>query len=71
MQLVELTISRAGKTVRTVPFKSGLNLIIDKPTAAATESGNSIGKTTVLRLIDFCFGSQGQTFGKILNLRKV
>jgi uncharacterized protein YydD (DUF2326 family) len=36
-----------------------LNLILDTPTSAKTKSGNSIGKTTVLRLIDFCFGSDG------------
>jgi uncharacterized protein YydD (DUF2326 family) len=59
MQLKELTIRRAGSVVRTVRFKVGLNLILDKPTASRTQSGNNVGKTTVLRLIDFCFGSDG------------
>jgi uncharacterized protein YydD (DUF2326 family) len=59
MQLVSLTISRANQVLREVPFKQGLNLILDKPTATGTESGNNVGKTTVLRLIDFCLGSEG------------
>lgn len=59
MQLVSLTISRANQVLREVPFKQGLNLILDKPTVAGTESGNNVGKTTVLRLIDFCLGSDG------------
>jgi uncharacterized protein YydD (DUF2326 family) len=38
----------------------GLNLILDKPTSQKTQSGNNLGKTTVLRLIDFCIGSDGE-----------
>jgi uncharacterized protein YydD (DUF2326 family) len=59
MQLVSLTVSRANHVLREIPFKQGLNLIVDKPTVAGTESGNNVGKTTVLRLIDFCLGSDG------------
>ena len=59
MQLVELVITRSGRAVRAVKFKRGLNLILDKPTGALTQSGNSVGKTTVLRLIDFALGSDG------------
>lgn len=60
MQLVSLTITRAGQVVRHIPFKDGLNLILDKPTVAGTtDSGNNVGKTTVLRLIDYCLGSDG------------
>lgn len=59
MQLIELLIKQGDVVVRTLPFKRGLNLILDKPTPASTQSGNSVGKTTVLRLIDFCLGSDG------------
>src|SRR4051794_17497424 len=59
MQLIELVVTRGDSVVRRVGFKPGLNLILDKPTAQSKESGNSVGKTTVLRLIDFCLGSNG------------
>ena len=59
MQLVSLTIARANQVLREIKFKQGLNLILDRPTVAGTESGNNVGKTTVLRLIDFCLGSDG------------
>jgi hypothetical protein len=59
MQLEELSVEHGESVIRSVLFKPGLNLIIDKPAPTSTESGNSVGKTTVLRLIDFCLGSDG------------
>jgi uncharacterized protein YydD (DUF2326 family) len=59
MRLVKLTIVRGDAVVREIEFKTGLNLILDKPISKSTRSGNNVGKTTVLRLIDFCFGSEG------------
>jgi uncharacterized protein YydD (DUF2326 family) len=60
MQLVALTITRGGQVLRKITFKDGLNLILDKPTVSGKQSsGNNVGKTTVLRLIDFCLGSDG------------
>lgn len=59
MRVTTLTILHGGVVVRAIKFKNGLNLILDKPTSAATQSGNNVGKTTVLRLIDFCLGSEG------------
>lgn len=59
MYLTELAVTRANSVVRSISFKRGLNLILDKPTPTITESGNSVGKTTALRLIDFCLGSDG------------
>lgn len=59
MQLVELTIRRGASAIRTIKFKKGLNLILDAPTSQQTHSGNNLGKTTVLRLIDYCLGSDG------------
>jgi len=59
MQLIELLISRSDAQIRKIVFKAGLNLIIDAPSGAPTSTGNSIGKTTVLRLVDYCLGSDG------------
>jgi uncharacterized protein YydD (DUF2326 family) len=47
-----------GTVIREIPFKLGLNLIVDEtPTVIGIETGNNVGKTTVLKLIDFCLGS--------------
>lgn len=59
MQLTELTVTRGTSVIRIIKFKNGLNLILDKPTGGPKSTGNSVGKTTVLRLIDFCLGSKG------------
>ena len=59
MQLVSLSIKRGDQVLREITFKAGLNLILDKPTVSGKQSGNNVGKTTVLRLIDFCLGSDG------------
>jgi len=52
-----LTIESPTDIKRELEFKAGLNLIID--TTPKTEdklTGNNVGKTTVLKLIDFCLG---------------
>ncbi|MBW7874485.1 MAG: DUF2326 domain-containing protein [Candidatus Cloacimonetes bacterium] len=56
MYLKSLTITRGdGTEIRNIQFHAGLNLIIDEtPTTGSTETGNNVGKTTVLKLIDFC-----------------
>ncbi len=59
MYLVSLIIMQGGTVVRDLRFKPGLNLILDKPTDQSIHSGNNVGKTTVLRLVDFCLGSEG------------
>ncbi|ACB77635.1 DUF2326 domain-containing protein [Opitutus terrae] len=58
MFLKALIISRGdGHVVRDVQFHAGLNLIVDEtPAGGGRETGNSVGKTTVLKLIDFCLG---------------
>jgi len=49
--------SRTG-TIRELTFHSGLNLIIDEtPSDDDKSTGNNVGKTTVLKLIDFCLGA--------------
>lgn len=59
MQLAELTVTHGDSVVRLINFKQGLNLILDKFISGPKGTGNSVGKTTVLRLIDYCLGSDG------------
>ncbi|MCI1699177.1 DUF2326 domain-containing protein [Liquorilactobacillus nagelii] len=61
MFINKLEIETSGKVTRTINFHSGLNLIVDATPSAFVANkkpatGNGVGKTTVLRLIDFCFG---------------
>ena len=61
MFLKSLLIQNDDKLIREIPFHKGINLIIDETRSEnKTESGNSVGKTTVLRLIDFCLDGKGQ-----------
>ena len=55
MFLKSLTISSGLKVIREIHFHKGLNLIVDESENQIT--GNSVGKTTVLKLVDFCLGS--------------
>ena len=48
--------------IRNITFKKGVNLIVDKTTLTDKETGNSVGKTTALRALDFCFGSKQDLF---------
>lgn len=61
MFLKKLSIYNEGVLIREIPFHKGINLIVDETSSGKrTESGNSVGKTTVLRLIDFCLDGNGQ-----------
>lgn len=50
-----LTITSGSKVIREIEFHKGLNLIVDESEHQIT--GNSVGKTTVLKLVDFCLGA--------------
>lgn len=58
MYLKSLTIATKERVVREIFFHKGLNLIVDKTSLKGVEikTGNNVGKTTVLRLVDFCLG---------------
>lgn len=56
MYLNRLTISSPGTVIRDLEFHKGLNLIVDETPENTTGTGNNVGKTTVLRLIDYCLG---------------
>jgi len=60
MFIKKLIISSPSEIIREIDFYSGLNLIIDDTPAEDTKStGNNVGKTTVLKLVDFCLGAKG------------
>jgi len=58
MFIKSLVIDGKKGNIRTMDFKSGLNIIIDKtPATENTSTGNNVGKTTILKLVDFCLGA--------------
>ena len=60
MFLKTLKISTPTKIIREMKFYTGMNLIIDNtPTDNKRLTGNNVGKTTVLKLIYFCLGGEG------------
>jgi uncharacterized protein YydD (DUF2326 family) len=61
MFLKELKIEHGSEVIRDIPFHKGVNLIVDETNKDdLKESGNNVGKTTVLRLVDFCLGGNGK-----------
>lgn len=65
MFLKSLTIHNENVLIREISFHKGINLIVDETKSKnKTESGNSVGKTTVLRLIDFCLDGDGSNIYK-------
>ena len=65
MFLKRLDIQNNDSIIRSINFHKGINLIIDETqTSDKKESGNNVGKTTVLRLIDFCLGGKGENIYK-------
>lgn len=61
MFLKSLTISNHDEVIRRINFHKGINLIVDEtPSNKDTETGNNVGKTTVLMLVDFCLGGDAK-----------
>ena len=68
MFLKKLVIENNTGLIREIYFRKGLNLIVDETQNHKEEtkdqvdhkSGNNVGKTTVLRLISYCLGSDGK-----------
>ena len=45
--------------IREIKFNlNGLNLIIDNTTDNSEDSGNNVGKTTFIKIIDLCLGAK-------------
>lgn len=64
MFLKSLLISTPTKVIREINFHKGLNLIVDDTLNSETSTGNNVGKTTILKLIDFCLGRDGSVIYK-------
>ncbi len=61
MFLKNLKISNDLGIIRQINFHSGLNLIVDEtPQQSEKNTGNNVGKTSVLMLIDFCLGASAK-----------
>lgn len=62
MFLKNLIIEHNDIIVRNIKFHKGINLIIDETNSLnKKETGNNVGKTTILRLIDFCLAGDGKS----------
>lgn len=63
MFLKSLTIASGDLIIREILFHKGLNLIVDesKSSKDIKRSGNNVGKTTILRLINFCLGGSAKS----------
>jgi uncharacterized protein YydD (DUF2326 family) len=57
MFLKSLSITKGSSVIRDIKFRKGINLIVDERGLAEQITGNNVGKTTVLKLIDFCLGA--------------
>lgn len=64
MFLKSLLISTPTKVIREINFHKGLNLIVDDTPNSETSTGNNVGKTTILKLIDFSLGRDGSVIYK-------
>ncbi|MEF3087882.1 DUF2326 domain-containing protein [Bacillus altitudinis] len=72
MYLKELKIESRDKVIREIPFHLGTNLIVDETqNENDIETGNNIGKTTVLALIDYCLGGDPEQIYKDPESNKV
>lgn len=63
MFLKSLKIEGNEGLIREIDFKKGVNLIVDN-SKGEDESGNNLGKTTIIRLIDYCLGGKGENIFK-------
>ena len=72
MFLKKLIISSSSGEIRNIPFHLGTNLIVDETIKLAdTDTGNNVGKTTVLKLIDFCLGGKPELIYKDTESKKI
>ena len=56
MQLINLKVFKDEILIREIKFKDGFNLITN-----CEDNGNQIGKSTALRVLNFCLGSDGKS----------
>ena len=72
MFLKSLKILNRDSLIREITFHKGLNLIVDESPEdlSKTSTGNNVGKTTVLRLVDYCFGGDGKNIYQDTEFKK-
>ena len=59
MFIERLRITAGSLVIRDIAFREGMNLIVDETVSDnLTVTGNNVGKTTVLKLVDFCLGAK-------------
>ncbi|MGF1863029.1 hypothetical protein [Photobacterium profundum] len=56
MQLVSLQVHKDLEVIRHLKFNEGLSIVTN-----SEDDGNQIGKSTALRVINFCLGSDGKS----------
>ncbi|MEF1186082.1 hypothetical protein, partial [Vibrio sinaloensis] len=56
MQLVSLQVHKDLEEIRNLKFNEGLSIVTN-----SEDDGNQIGKSTALRVINFCLGSDGKS----------
>lgn len=56
MQLISLIVLKGDSILREITFKDGINFI-----TCNDDDGNQIGKSTTLRILNFCLGSNGDS----------
>jgi uncharacterized protein YydD (DUF2326 family) len=63
MFLKQVIIQNKNFIIRDIRFHKGINLIVDETPLGSSKqvSGNNVGKTSVLRLVDYCFGADGKS----------
>ena len=72
MFLKSLKILNRDSLIREITFHKGFNLIVDESPEdlSKTSTGNNVGKTTVLRLVDYCFGGDGKNIYQDTEFKK-
>lgn len=60
MFLKHLIITNCDGLIRRIDFRMGVNLIVDQTPSGTSDTGNNVGKTTLLRLIDYCLGGDAK-----------
>jgi uncharacterized protein YydD (DUF2326 family) len=69
MKLIKLSVYKNSELIRVVPFKKGLNLIVNSISQSGG-TGNSVGKSTPSRLLDYLFLSSGEDIYTEAEFRK-
>lgn len=72
MFLSRLIIQNRSEVIRDIPFHKGINFIVDETPENQSQqvSGNNVGKTTVLRIVDYCFGGDGKNIYQDTEFKK-